>query len=74
MIVDLDGASKDNLNIDYIKSLMPILGNYFPDVLHRMFIVNAGFFLRTLFKAVSAMFHPVTREKIQLIGTSKKDI
>ena len=70
MIIDLDGATKSNVNMDFIKSLMPILGNYFPDVCYKMFIINAGFLLKTLFKAASSMIHPVTREKIKMIGTN----
>ena len=32
--------------------MMPILGNYYPDVLHKMIIVNMGFFLNMIFKVV----------------------
>ena len=70
MIIDLDGASKSNINMDYMKSLIPVLGNYFPDVLYKMYIINAGFLLKTIFKAASSLIHPRTREKIQMIGTN----
>lgn len=64
MIIDLDGASTSNFNMEYTKSLLPILGNYFPDVAYKMYIINAGFLLKTLYKAISSVIHPRTREKI----------
>ena len=53
--------------------MMPILGNYYPDVLYKMIIVNMGFIFNMIFKAVKMMMHPVTREKIISLSSSKAD-
>lgn len=73
MIIDLKDYSKENLDIDTLKALAPVLGNYFPDVLRAMFVVNTGFFARMIYKGVQLFLHPVTKEKIQVLGTNKKE-
>lgn len=73
LIVDIEGVSTSNINTEYLKEMMPILGNYYPDVLYKMIIVNMGFIFNMIFKAVKMMMHPVTRAKIISVGSSKND-
>ena len=73
MMIDLKDYTKENIDIDTIKALAPVLGNYFPDVLKNMFIINAGFFARMIYKGIALFLHPVTKEKIQVLGSNKKD-
>ncbi len=68
IVIDTEGFTSDNFDMDKLKALAPILGNYFPDMLYKMFLINVGFMIKMLYKGISLFLHPVTREKIQVIG------
>ncbi len=70
--MDLKDYSGKNIEIDGLKKLAPVLGNYFPDGLYRKFVVNAGFMENLIYKGVQLFIHPVTKEKIQVMGTNKE--
>ena len=42
--------------------------NLFPDTLHKMFIINAPLPFRLAWKIISNFVHPITVEKIQILG------
>lgn len=58
MVIDLENSPW--LDKDLIKSLAPILGNYFPDLLHKMFLINATFVMRGAWSVIYRFMHPVT--------------
>lgn len=72
MVVDLENSPW--LDKDFIKSLIPILGNYFPDLLYKMFLINASFVMRSAWNVIYRFLHPVTQKKITLIGSGKNEI
>lgn len=59
---------------ELIKSLIPIFGNYFPDLLYKQYIVRAGFVIRGLWNVVQGFLHPVTQAKINLMGSNTEEI
>ena len=74
MIIDIKNKEEGDVSINLMKQLNPILSNYFPDVLFRMYIINVGFFIKSVVKMAMSFLHPVTKKKIQIIGTSKDEI
>lgn len=72
MVIDVENSPW--MDKDLIKSLIPIFGNYFPDLLHKQFIIKAGFLIKGLWNVVYNFLHPVTQKKITLIGTNKTEI
>lgn len=67
LIVDLKSYTNDNFDKAGLQKLTPVFSNCFPDVLFRMYIVNAGFIAASLYSVISIWLHEVTRKKIQVI-------
>ena len=45
---------------------------YYPETLWKLFIVNAPFIFRSVYSIISPFIHPVTKEKIKILGSSSK--
>lgn len=67
LIIDLKNYTNDNFDKAGLQKLTPVFSNCFPDVLFRMYIVNAGFIAASLYSVISIWLHEVTRKKIQVI-------
>ncbi len=72
--MDIKNFSDSDLDLQTLKSLSPIFSDYFPDVLSKMFIININAVLKLAMKGLMSIMHPVTREKINIIGKDKKEI
>jgi len=48
--------------------------NYFPEVLYRLYIINAPFGFKTLWNLISTFLDKATRERIQILGGDFKKI
>ena len=46
--------------------------NFYPECLYKMFIVNAPFIFRSVYTIISPFIHPVTKEKINILGGPSK--
>ena len=46
--------------------------NFYPECLWKMFIVNAPFIFRSVYSMLSPFIHPVTKEKINILGGPSK--
>jgi hypothetical protein len=72
--VDIDDYTNSKVDISTLKKLGPVLSNYFPDILHKMFIINSNSFFKIIFKGLQTVMHPVTKKKINMIGKDNKEI
>ncbi|KAL0785121.1 hypothetical protein Bca101_001366 [Brassica carinata] len=70
-ILDADGLGMKNFSpaaANLLSSIAKVDCSYYPETLHRMFIVNAGFGFRSLiWPAAQKFLDPVTIAKIQLV-------
>lgn len=57
--------------MELTKAIMTGATAFFPEVMWKMFIVNAPFIFRSVYSMVSPFIHPVTKEKIRILGSSR---
>jgi len=50
------------------KAIVGGANDYFPETLWKLFIVNAPFVFRSAYAVVSPIIHPVTKDKIKVLG------
>lgn len=74
MIYDSRKVTGKNIDIGLFRKLTPVLGSYFPETLHRMYLIHANFLIRGAFSACKSFVHPRTFSKIRVVGTDKKKI
>ena len=53
---------------DMAKAIVTGAGSFFPETAWKLFIVNAPFIFRSAYKVISPLIHPVTRDKIKILG------
>ncbi|XP_010934140.1 phosphatidylinositol/phosphatidylcholine transfer protein SFH11 [Elaeis guineensis] len=70
-ILDVKGVGTSNFSKparELFTEIQKIDSTYYPETLHRLYIVNAGSGFRVLWKAISAFLDARTRLKIQVLG------
>eukprot|EP00455_Lapot_gusevi_P031720 TRINITY_DN344_c0_g2_i6.p2 TRINITY_DN344_c0_g2~~TRINITY_DN344_c0_g2_i6.p2 ORF type:complete len:253 (-),score=82.20 TRINITY_DN344_c0_g2_i6:605-1363(-) len=75
VIMDLEGLGRKHLSKNFytpIKSMIDIDQYYYPETLWRLYIINAPFIFKMLWSAVKPWIHPITRERIQVLGSDYK--
>lgn len=45
---------------------------YYPETAHKLFIVNAPFIFRSVWSVIAPFIHPVTKEKLKILGGPSK--
>jgi hypothetical protein len=53
--------------MDYIKQSLAIDNDHYPELLRRMYIVNAPGYFSFFWKIIKPMFDPTTAEKVRLL-------
>ncbi|RCH97898.1 hypothetical protein CU097_009329 [Rhizopus azygosporus] len=69
------GLHQFHMNAFYLlKAVADVVQRYYPETLHRLFIVNAPGVFVTMFRVIKAWLNPRTLEKIHVLGSDYKDI
>lgn len=78
-IIDLEGVSVMKLLAGKVKKFLKISSgitqDYYPELMHKMYIINAGYFFQAAWAVVKVWLDPVTQKKINIItGSGKKEL
>mmetsp|Transcript_18732 Transcript_18732/g.26112 ORF Transcript_18732/g.26112 Transcript_18732/m.26112 type:complete len:339 (+) Transcript_18732:69-1085(+) len=74
-VIDLDGFGWKHMGSKFygsIKKIMHIDSHYYPETLQKLFILNSSMTFRTLWAVVKGWVHPLTRERIVMLGYDKE--
>ena len=71
-VMDLSKLSTTSLSSskvrDMAKAIVTGAGSFFPETAWKLFIVNAPFIFRSAYAVIKPLIHPVTRDKIKILG------
>lgn len=67
------GMSPDLFGINYVKDMFTCDGNYYPERLHKMIMINAPWYFSAIWALVSFVVDPVTAEKIVILRSNYEE-
>ena len=56
---------------EHAQKILNVAQYHYPEVVHKIFFINAPFIFRAVWAAVSPLVHPVTKEKIKILGGTR---
>lgn len=74
MIIDVKDYTKENFDFEGLKRLIPVITNYFPDVLFKMSLINLGFFTANMFSLIMMFMMESTRKKMKMAKENVEQI
>ncbi len=75
--LDMDGFSLGSLNSktkNFVKIAIGLGQNYYPEIMHEMFIINCPLMFRACYKMFKPFINEATRKKIHIRGGSFDDL
>ena len=72
-IADLEGFSMANFSLTYIKVIVSILQNHYPERLGTVYVINAPFIFSAAWRMIQPLLDERTRSKIEILGSSPAD-
>jgi len=73
-IADLEGFSMSNFSLTYVKVIVSVLQNHYPERLGSVFAVNAPFIFSAAWRMIQPLLDERTRSKIDVLGSSQADM
>lgn len=76
MIADLSGLTREGItlsSIGIITNMLTDLQAMFPDVLRKVLIINAPFWISTIWSFISPVLSKQTQRKIEFLGADWKE-
>eukprot|EP00467_Chlorarachnion_reptans_P023413 CAMPEP_0114508752 /NCGR_PEP_ID=MMETSP0109-20121206/12803_1 /TAXON_ID=29199 /ORGANISM="Chlorarachnion reptans, Strain CCCM449" /LENGTH=336 /DNA_ID=CAMNT_0001687777 /DNA_START=104 /DNA_END=1114 /DNA_ORIENTATION=+ len=73
-VIDLEGFGWKHMGSKFygtIKKIMGIDSQFYPETLQKLFVLNASMTFRTLWSVVSGWVHPLTKQRITMLGYDK---
>lgn len=74
VVVDLKGTGMGLLkgkNRTIIKRIFGVGGDYFPESVWKIYVINTPFIFRACWAIVKPWIHPITQAKVNIFGSSK---
>ena len=75
VIYDAKSIGSKNINLTTVRDYFPVfnsLGSYFPEALHRMYIINLGFAMMGIWKVIASLMNPRTKTKVTVVGANEQ--
>jgi len=71
IVFDMKGINMmpDFMGIKFVRKMLEVDQNYYPERLHKLFMINAPWFFTTIYALISPWVDPVTAKKINIIGS-----
>lgn len=71
IVFDMTGLNMkpDLMALQYFRKMLSVDQNYYPETLHRMFVINAPWFFTAIYALVSPWIDPLTAQKIRIVGS-----
>lgn len=67
-------SSLNKKTINFVKIAISMGQNYYPEIMHEMFIINCPLIFRASYKMFKPFINEKTRKKIHIKGTSFEDM
>ena len=71
-VMDLSKLSTMSMKNSKVRDMANVIvkgaGSFFPETAWKLFIVNAPFVFRSVYAVIKPLIHPVTRDKIKILG------
>lgn len=74
ILADMRDFSLRNFKRSDFQQITPIMNDFYPELLYRLIVVNSNFIFKGVWSVIKLMIHPLTVQKIQIQGSSVKEI